>query len=366
MRIKAAVLEEFGAPLILRELEMADPQAHEVLVRLVAAGICHTDLYTWSGADPTGYAPCVLGHEGAGVVEHVGPEVTTVKPGDHVLTVFEGECGECAHCRDPRTNQCLSYRDQMWAGYQPDGTTRLSLDGQPVRHFMGTSTFAEYTVLPEFSLVPLDPELPLEEACLFSCGLTTGIGAALHSAEVRPGSSAVVFGTGVVGLGAVIGCRLAGAERIVAVDLEEARLRAAEHHGATDTVLAGPDANGQLEELLGPGADYAFEATGNVQVMAQAVGAARAGWGTVTLLGVAGRGENLEVVPRLLITGRRVSGCEFGNVKSRSQLPGLMSHWVNGDIDVASMVTQKTSLTDVNSALESLRRHEGLKTIISY
>ncbi len=226
MQIRAAVLEQFGAPLEVQEIELDGPGAGEVLVRLEACGVCHTDLYTASGADPSGYAPTVLGHEGAGVVEQVGDGDRLVAPGDHVVTLFSPQCGECVHCRSPRTNLCLAIREQQNLGYLPDGTTRLSRDGEPIRHFMGTSTFAEYAVLPEIALAKVSPDAPLDRACLFACGLSTGLGAAMFTAKVEPGSTCVVFGAGMVGLGAVAGCRLQGAERIVCVDLSEERLAA--------------------------------------------------------------------------------------------------------------------------------------------
>jgi S-(hydroxymethyl)glutathione dehydrogenase/alcohol dehydrogenase len=219
MEIRAAVLEEFGAPLEVQTVELAEPKEGEALVRLVACGVCHTDLYTASGADPSGYKPTVLGHEGAGVVERVGDGVSSVAPGDHVVTLFSPQCGECEHCRDPRTNLCLAIREQQNQGLMPDGTTRLSRNGEPIRHFMGTSTFAEYTVMPEIALAKVNPDAPLDRACLFACGLSTGLGAAINTAQVRPGSTCVVFGAGMVGLGAVAGCRLQGADRIVCADL---------------------------------------------------------------------------------------------------------------------------------------------------
>src|SRR5213082_348799 len=241
MRTRAAVLEQFGQPLVVQEVELEEPRAGEALVRLVACGVCHTDLYTASGADPSGYAPAVLGHEGAGVVEALGEGVTSVAPGDHVVTLFSPQCRECIHCRSDRTNLCLAIREQQNKGFLPDGTTRLSLDGEPVRHFMGTSTFAEYTVMPEIALAKIAPEAPLDEACVFACGLSTGLGAALITARVEAGSTCVVFGAGLVGLGAVIGCRLSGAERIVAVDLSPERLELARGQGATDTLEAGAE-----------------------------------------------------------------------------------------------------------------------------
>src|SRR4051794_34860759 len=265
MKIRAAVLEEFGRPLEIQEVELAEPKAGEVLVRLVACGVCHTDLYTASGADPSGYSPTVLGHEGAGVVERIGEGVGSLAPGDHVVTLFSPQCKECAHCLDPRTNLCLAIREQQNQGYLPDGTTRLSAGGEPVRHFMGTSTFAEYTVMPEIALAKISPDAPLDHACVFACGLSTGLGAAMNTAKVEPGSTCVVFGAGLVGLGAVAGCRLQGAGRIVAVDLSADRLELARGQGATDVLAAGGDTVAQIVELTGGfGADYTFEATGNV------------------------------------------------------------------------------------------------------
>src|SRR4249920_3773722 len=234
VRIRAAVLEDFGQPLAVQEIDLAEPRSGEALVRLTACGVCHTDLFTASGADPSGYAPAVLGHEGAGVVEQIGPDVTSVAPGDHVVTLFSPQCRECVHCLSDRTNLCLAIREQQNQGYLPDGTTRLSSGGEPIRHFMGTSTFAEYTVMPEIALAKIDPEAPLEGACLFACGLSTGLGAAMNTARVEAGSTCVVFGAGMVGLGAVIGCRLQGAARIVCVDLSDDRLELARGQGATE------------------------------------------------------------------------------------------------------------------------------------
>jgi len=365
VRIRAAVLETFGAPLEVQELDLAEPRAGEVLVRLVACGVCHTDLYTASGADPSGYAPTVLGHEGAGVVEATGEGVRSLAEGDHVVTLFSPQCGECVHCLSPRTNLCLAIREQQNLGYLPDGTTRLSRDGEPIRHFMGTSTFAEYTVMPEIALAKIDPEAPLAGAALFACGLSTGIGAALNTAKVEPGSTCVVFGAGMVGLGAVIGCRLAGAERIVCVDLAAERLALATAHGATDTMVGGPDAVERILELTGGfGADYTFEATGSVAVMRQAVEAARMGWGLCTIAGVAGKGETLQVVPRYLITGRRIAGSSFGGVKGRDQVPQLVQRWLAGEIDVDSFVSHRLTLDEVNRGFELMEAQDGIRSVI--
>ena len=367
MRIRAAVLEEFGQPLTVQEVELAEPKAGEALVRLAACGVCHTDLYTASGADPTGYAPCVLGHEGAGVVEAVGPDVRFVRPRDHVITLFAPECGECIHCRSPKTNRCVAIRDQQGLGYLPDGTTRLLRDGEPLRHFMGTSTFAEYAVLPEIALAKVSPEAPLDGCAPFACGLSTGIGAALNTAQVEPGSTVAVFGCGLVGLGAVIGARLAGAERIIALDLSEDRLSLATHHGATETMVGGHDTVGRIVESTGGfGADYTFEATGNVAVMRQAVEAAREAWGLATMCGVAGKGEVLEVVPRLLITGRRVAGSSFGGVKGRTQVPQLVERWLAGEIDVDALISHRISLDEVNRGFELMEAQDGIRSVITF
>ena len=361
------MLEQFGRPLVVQEVELADPGPGEVLVRVLACGVCHTDAYTASGVDPSGYAPTVLGHEGAGVVERVGAGVTMVAVGDHVVTLFSPQCGDCIHCKSPDTNLCLAIREQQNLGHLPDGTTRLSRDGEPLRHFMGTSTFAEYTVMPQIALAKIDPEAPLDAACLFACGLSTGLGAALRTARVRAGSTAVVFGAGMVGLGAVAGCRLAGAERIVCVDLSPQRLQLARGQGATDTMAGGDGAVEAILELTGGfGADYTFEATGNVAVMRQAVEAARMGWGLCTIAGVAGRGETLDIVPRYLITGRRVCGSSFGGLKGRDDVPALIDRFMAGEIDVAPFISHRITLDQVNRGFELMEAHDGIRSVIEF
>jgi len=366
VRAHAALFHAVGEPLEVAEVELADPGPEDVVVRMAAVGICGTDLHQVKGEfrRPT---PMVLGHEGAGVVEAVGPDVRFVQPGDHVVTLFAPECGECIHCRSPRTNRCVAIRDQQGLGYLPDGTTRFFRDGEPLRHFMGTSTFAEYTVMPEIALAKVSPEAPLEGCAPFACGLSTGIGAALNTAQVEPGSTVVVFGCGLVGLGVVIGARLAGANRIVALDLSHERLEEARHHGATDTRVTD---DGTVEwirsETGGFGADYVFEATGNVAVMRQAVEAAREAWGLATMCGVAGKGEVLEVVPRLLITGRRVAGSSFGGVKGRTQVPQLVERWLAGEIDVDALISHRISLDEVNRGFELMEAQDGIRSVISF
>jgi S-(hydroxymethyl)glutathione dehydrogenase/alcohol dehydrogenase len=367
MKVKAAVLERFGEPLAMTEVDLAEPSAGEVLVRLEACGVCHTDMYTASGADPSGYAPTVLGHEGAGVVERLGPGVSSVKPGDRVVTLFSPQCRECIHCRDPRTNLCLAIRDQQNRGYLPDGTTRLSLEGEPIRHFMGTSTFAQYTVMPEIALARIAPEAEPDRACLFACGLSTGLGAAMNTAQVKPGSTCVVFGAGMVGLGVVAGCRLRQAERIICVDLSQERLELARGQGATETWIGGDETvNRVLEETGGFGADYTFEATGLVGIMRQAVEAARMGWGLCTVIGVAGKGETLDIVPRYLITGRRVCGSSFGGVKGRDQVPELVQLYLDGQLDVDPFISHRVALDDVNHAFELMERQDGIRSVIMF
>jgi S-(hydroxymethyl)glutathione dehydrogenase/alcohol dehydrogenase len=368
MKIRAAVLEEFGKPLVVQNVDLAPPQRGEALVKVHACGICHTDMYTWSGVDPSGYAPCVLGHEGAGVVEAVGEGVTSVTPGDHVVTLFSPECGACLHCRSGKTNICLAIREQQGKGHLPDGTTRLTRSGEPLRHFMGTSTFAEYTVMPEIALAKIDPAASLEAVCTLACGATTGLAAALWRAEVEAGSTCAVFGCGLVGLSAVAGCAMAGAARIFAVDLSPQRLQIAQRYGATDAISAsGDDPVARiLDETGGFGADYTFEATGNVAVMRQAVEAARMGWGLCTVLGVAGKGEAVDIVPRFLITGRRVQGGSFGGARGRTHVPRLVDLYQEGKLDLDGLVSHRLTLDEVNHGFELMENQNGIRSVIVF
>jgi S-(hydroxymethyl)glutathione dehydrogenase/alcohol dehydrogenase len=367
LKIRAAVLEEFGQPLNVTEVDLAEPKPGEALVRLEACGVCHTDLYTASGADPSGYAPTVLGHEGSGIVERVGENVTGVQPGDRVVTLFSPQCRECIHCRSTKTNLCLAIREQQNQGYLPDGTTRLNRDGDAIRHFMGTSTFAQYTVMPEIALAKVPQDAPADRAALFACGLSTGLGAAINTAKVEAGSTCVVYGAGMVGLGAVAGCRLHGAERIICVDLSEDRLELATGQGATDTWTGGPDTVQQvLDETNGFGADYTFEATGLTSVMRQAVESARMGWGLCTVAGVAGKGETLDIIPRYLITGRRVCGSSFGGVKGRDQVPELVQLYLDGKLDVDPFISHRITLDEVNWGFELMERQDGIRSVIMF
>ena len=367
MQIRAAVLEEFGQPLVVQDVGLDGPKAGEVLVRIVACGVCHTDMYTASGVDPSGYAPTVLGHEGAGVVEAVGDGVTSLAPGDHVLTLFSPQCRECIHCASGRTNICMAIREQQNLGFLPDGTTRLHRGDERIRHFMGTSTFAEATVMPEIALAKVDPAAPLDVLCTLACGATTGIGAALYIAEVEPGSSVAVFGAGLVGLGAVAGAKLAGAERIVIVDPSADRRAKALELGATEELAGGEDVVEQLVEMTGGyGWDYTFEATGLVAVMRQAVEAARVGWGQCVVAGVAGRGETLDIIPRYLITGRRVTGASFGGARGRDDVPELVRLYLEGRLPLDALISHHLPLDRVNDAFELMHRQDGIRTVLTF
>jgi S-(hydroxymethyl)glutathione dehydrogenase / alcohol dehydrogenase len=367
LKMRAAVLEQFAQPLQITEVDLADPKPGEVLVRLAACGVCHTDMYTASGVDPSGYAPTVLGHEGAGFVERRGEGVSSVSDGDLVVTLFSPQCRECVHCLSPDTNLCLAIRDQQNQGHLPDGTTRLSRDGDPIRHFMGTSTFAEYTVMPEIALAKVSPDAAPDHACLFACGLSTGLGAAMNTAKVKAGSTCVVFGAGMVGLGAVAGCRLRGAERVICVDLSEERLELARGQGATETWVADENTVQRVLDATGGfGADFTFEATGLVAVMRQAVESARMGWGLCTVAGVAGRGETLDVVPRYLITGRRICGSSFGGVKGRDQVPELVQLYLDGEIDIDPFISHRITLDEVNHGFELMERQDGIRSVITF
>ncbi|MFT7667792.1 MAG: S-(hydroxymethyl)glutathione dehydrogenase/alcohol dehydrogenase [Planctomycetota bacterium] len=367
MKIRAAVLEEFGKPLVVQDVDLAGPKEGEVLVRLRACGVCHTDMYTASGADPSGYCPCVLGHEGAGVVEDIGSGVTSLKKGDHVVTLFSPECGECVNCKSGKTNICTAIREQQGKGFMPDGTARFSRNGEPMRHFMGTSTFAEATVMPEIALAKVDPEAKMESICLLACGATTGIAAALWKADVEEGSSVAVFGAGMVGLGAVAGAKLRGAERIFVVDTSKERLALAKRWGATDLILASDNTVDEIVEATGGlGADYTFEATGIVSVMGQAVEAARLGWGLCTILGVAGRGEKVEIIPRFLITGRTVQGGSFGGAKGRTHVPQLVDMYQRGELDLDGFVSHRITLDEVNKGFDLMHNQDGIRSVIKF
>jgi S-(hydroxymethyl)glutathione dehydrogenase/alcohol dehydrogenase len=369
MKARAAIFEGVAQPLVIDEIEVDPPREGECLVKLEATGLCHTEIWYMGGGDTRTLTPAVLGHEGGGVVAEVGPGVTSLKPGDHVIPLYISECGRCPECRTGETNLCSALDETYYDGMMPDGTTRLHWRGQDVRHFMGTSTFAEYTVVPEIALARVREDAPLDRVCLFGCAITTGIGAALWTARVKPGGSCAVFGCGPIGLNVVQGCRLAGAEKIIAVDLRNDRLDMARRLGATHRVNAedqGGSGTQAVKDLTGGGADYTFEATGNTRVMRQAFEACRYGGGKCTLIGVARTGEDVSVTPRMLIAGRILTGTAFGGCRGRTQVPQLVDWYLEGKVKVDELVTETIPLEQINDAFERMKRDEGCRYIVRY
>ena len=340
MKVQAAICWEPRRPLEIDEIDLDGPRAGECLVRLAATGVCHTDAYTMSGRDPSGLFPAVLGHEGAGVVEEVGPGVTTLAPGDHVIPLYIPECRNCKFCLSRRTNLCGALLETQGRGVMPDGSSRLSHRGRMLHHYMGTSTFARYTVVPEIALAKIRREAPLEKVCLLGCGVTTGIGAVLNTARVEPGSSVAVFGLGGIGLSVIQGAVMAGAERIIGVDTNPRKFTLARQLGATDTVNPAEvgDVVAAIVERTGGGADYTFECIGSVEVMGQALACAHKGWGQAIIIGVAGAGEEIHARPFLLVAGRAWRGTAFGGTRGRTQLPGMVDQYMNGRIKLDEMV----------------------------
>lgn len=370
MKAKAAIFVEEQKPLVIDEIEIDPPKEGEVLVKLLASGICHTDLHETSGKARNPLMPSVLGHEGGGIVLEVGPGVKSVKPGDHVIPLYIPECGECAQCKSEETNLCSALDATYYDGVMPDGTSRLHWKGRDLYHFMGTSTFCEYTVVPEIALAKVREDAPLEKVCLLACGVTTGIGAALWTAKVKPGSTCAVFGCGPIGLNIIQGCKLAGAEKIIALDLHEDRLKKAKEFGATHTVNAserdGVQAVKDLSDPAWGGADYTFEATGNPAVMRQAFEAAHYGGGKCVIVGVAPAGAELSIVPRMLIAGRILTGTAFGGAKSRQRVPELVDWYMEGKIKIDELITEYISLDQINTAFEKMQKDQGLRYIIRY
>ena len=368
MKMRAAIFDEPKKPLVLDEVDIDPPAAGEALVRLVATGVCHTDYYTMSGLDPSALWPAILGHEGGGIVEAIGPGVTSVAVGDHVIPLYIPECGKCTHCLSDESNLCLAIRGTQAQGVMPNGTSRLHWHGNRVHHYMGTSTFAQYTVVPEIALAKIRKDAPLDKVCLIGCGVTTGIGAALWTAKVKENSTCAVFGCGFVGLNAIQGCRLAGAKKVIAVDLSLGRLQSAREFGATDTVNAGEGNPTQavLDLTGGSGVDYSFEATGNTAVMRQAFESCRMGGGRCTIIGVASAGAELSVVPRFLITGRHLTGTAFGGAKSRTRVPQLVEWYMEGKIKIDALVSRTMPLAQINSAFAYMERAEGVRSIVQF
>jgi len=350
----------------VEEIDLEGPKAGEVLVRLKATGVCHTDAYTMSGRDPEGLFPAVLGHEGAGVVEAVGAGVTSVAPGDHVIPLYTPECRECRYCLSGKTNLCVKIRATQGRGLMPDGTSRLSLGGKMLHHFMGTSTFAEATVLPEIAVAKIRKDAPLDKVCLLGCAVTTGIGAVLHTAKVEPGSTVAVFGLGGVGLSVVQGAVMAGAERIIGIDLNPRKFELARKFGATE-YLNPQDVGDVVQAIVDAtdgGVDYSFECIGNVDVMGQALACTQRGWGQSIIIGVAGAGEEIHARPFLLVTGRSWRGTAFGGTKGRTQLPTFVDRYMSGRIKLDEMIDEVLPLEQINTAFDKMHAGEVIRTVI--
>ncbi|WP_341917689.1 S-(hydroxymethyl)glutathione dehydrogenase/class III alcohol dehydrogenase [Hydrocarboniphaga effusa] len=370
MKSRAAVAWEAGKPLSIEEIDVAPPKAGEVLIKIVATGVCHTDAFTLSGADPEGLFPVILGHEGGGIVQEVGPGVTSVKPGDHVIPLYTPECGECKFCLSGKTNLCQKIRVTQGKGLMPDGSSRFSYKGKPILHYMGTSTFSEYTVMPEISVARINQKAPLEKVCLLGCGITTGIGAVLNTAKVQPGNSVAVFGLGGIGLSVVQGAVMAKAGRIIAVDMNPSKWEMAKALGATDFVNPKdyPDTPIQqvIVDLTDGGVDFSFECIGNVNVMRSALECCHKGWGESIIIGVAGAGQEISTRPFQLVTGRVWRGSAFGGVKGRSQLPGYVDRYLKGEIKIDEMITEVLPLDEINKAFDLMHEGKVIRSVIRY
>jgi S-(hydroxymethyl)glutathione dehydrogenase/alcohol dehydrogenase len=369
MKARAAVAHRAGDPLTIETVDLEGPKAGEVLVELKATGICHTDAFTLSGKDPEGLFPAILGHEGAGVVVDVGPSVRSVAKGDHVIPLYTPECRECAYCTSGKTNLCQAIRATQGKGLMPDGTSRFSLRGERVLHYMGTSTFSSFTVLPEIAVAKIRPDAPFDKVCYIGCGVTTGIGAAIHTAKVRPGDNVVVFGLGGIGLNVVQGARLAGADIIIGVDINPRRRALAESFGMTHFVnpseVAG-DLVAHLVELTKGGADFTFECIGNVKVMRQALECCHKGWGTSVIIGVAGAGEEIATRPFQLVTGRVWKGSAFGGARGRTDVPRIVDWYMEGKIRIDEMITHILPLDRINEAFDLMHAGESIRTVVTF
>jgi S-(hydroxymethyl)glutathione dehydrogenase/alcohol dehydrogenase len=369
MKSRAAVAIEAGKPLEITEVDVQGPKDGEVLVRMVATGVCHTDAFTLSGEDPEGIFPSILGHEGGGVVEEVGAGVSSVKPGDHVIPLYTPECGECSFCLSGKTNLCQKIRVTQGQGLMPDGTSRFSLNGETLYHYMGTSTFSEYSVMPEISVAKISHEAPLDKVCLLGCGITTGIGAVLNTAKVEAGATVAVFGLGGIGLSVVQGAVMAGASRILAIDLNEDKFEMARMLGATDFV--NPSNYDQaiqdvIVELTDGGVDYSFECIGNTNVMRSALECCHKGWGESVIIGVAGAGQEISTRPFQLVTGRVWRGTAFGGVRGRTELPGYVDNYMAGKINIDDMVTHTMGLEDINKAFDLMHHGESIRSVVIF
>jgi S-(hydroxymethyl)glutathione dehydrogenase / alcohol dehydrogenase len=369
MDVKAAVAFEAGQPLSIETVQLEGPRSGEVLIEIKATGICHTDAYTLSGRDPEGLFPAILGHEGAGVVVEVGPDVKSLKVGDHVIPLYIPECRECEYCLSPKTNLCQSIRITQGRGLMPDGSSRFSFKGQKLHHYMGTSTFANYTVVPEIALAKIRSDAPFEKVCYIGCGVTTGLGAVINTAKVEPGSNVVVFGLGGIGLNVIQGAKLVGANQIIGVDTNPSKRAIAEKFGMTHYVnphdLDG-DLVAHLVELTKGGADYSFECIGNINVMRQALECCHKGWGVSVIIGVAGAGEEISTRPFQLVTGRIWKGTAFGGAKGRRDVPKIVDWYMDGKINIDDLITNVMPIDRINDAFDLMHRGEGIRTVVTF
>jgi S-(hydroxymethyl)glutathione dehydrogenase / alcohol dehydrogenase len=370
MKTKAAIAWKAGAPLSIADVELEGPKAGEVLVEIRATGICHTDAFTLSGADPEGLFPAILGHEGAGIVREVGAGVTSVKPGDHVIPLYTPECRQCKTCTSHRSNLCTSIRATQGKGLMPDGTSRFSIDGKPIHHYMGCSTFSNHTVLPEIAVAKVREDAPFDKICYIGCGVTTGIGAVIYTAKVWPGANVAVFGLGGIGLNVIQGARMVGADKIIGIDLNPAKAEMAKKFGMTHFV--NPDEVGRdkvvqaIVDLTGGGADFSFECIGNVHTMRQALECAHRGWGESIIIGVAGAGQEIATRPFQLVTGRVWKGSAFGGARGRTDVPKIVDWYMEGKIDIDSLITHTMPLAKINDAFDLMHEGKSIRSVVVY
>lgn len=369
IKSRAAVAWGPNQPLSIEEVDVMLPKAGEVLVKIVASGVCHTDAFTLSGDDPEGIFPSILGHEGGGIVEMVGEGVTSVEVGDHVIPLYTAECGECKFCTSGKTNLCQAVRETQGKGLMPDGTTRFYKDGQPIYHYMGCSTFSEYTVLPEISLAKVNADAPLEEVCLLGCGVTTGMGAVLNTAKVQKGDTVAIFGLGGIGLSAIIGATMVGASRIIGVDINESKFDLAKQLGATDCINPqhyDKPIQEVIVDMTDGGVDFSFECIGNVNVMRSALECCHKGWGESVIIGVAGAGQEISTRPFQLVTGRVWRGSAFGGVKGRSELPGIVERYMDGEFGLQEFITHTMGLDGINDAFDLMHKGESIRSVVHF
>jgi len=368
MKTRAAVAFEAGKPLEIVEVDLAGPREGEVLVEIKATGICHTDLFTLSGDDPEGAFPAILGHEGAGIVLEVGPGVKSLKPGDHVIPLYTAECRECDYCLNPKTNLCQAVRETQGQGLMPDGTSRFSYNGKPILHYMGCSTFANHTVLPEISLAKIRKDAPFEQVCYIGCGVTTGVGAVAFQMKVEPGSTVAVFGLGGIGLNVIQGARMVGADRIIGIDLNTGREQIARNFGMTDFINASEvdDVTQAVIDLTNGGVDYSFECIGNVSTMRQALECCHKGWGESCIIGVAGAGQEISTRPFQLVTGRVWRGTAFGGARGRTDVPRIVDWYMDGKLNIDDLITHTMPLEDINKAFDLMHSGESIRSVVVY